>query len=283
MDRMVKAFLVTLIGIATTILTAAGLVYLELRYDCAIYGMVYGFVLPFGAFLSGLVAASGYYFGSRLLSYRPGRAFLAVVLAVSGGNFFFIYLLKYWYLTVDGEQVRSYISYPAYLSFTLSHTSFQPDQFSGNSFTLGAAGYGYAALLILGFALGGFCIYNLVRSAPYCEACGFYLKKKGKQTRYFERREQLIDCIASFRLLTERGEFRKAMHGHANAGAKLLDDAKGYSSVAEVKQCKVCGKQWFQLRARQRVNKKWNEIVELKYAIFSTETVDALEEMTGSV
>jgi hypothetical protein len=283
MDRIVKSLIVTLFGIATTVLTAAGLVYMELRYDCAIYGFVYAFVLPFGAFLSGLVAASGYYFGSRLLSFRPGRGVLANMIAVSAGNFFFIYWLKYQYLTVDGEPIRKWITYPAYLTFTLSHTSVTFDQFTHDTVTLGFWGYAYAALLMIGFAFGGFCIYNLVRSAPYCDGCGFYLKLKGKQTRYFERLERLADCLAEFRLTTGRGEFRKAMNDHAAAGAKMEDDGKGYSAIVEVSECKGCGKQWFDLHAKQRVNKRWHEIAKLRYSTFSTEKVDALEEMAGSV
>ncbi len=78
MDRIAKGLIVTIFGIATTVLTAAGLVYMELRYDCAIYGFVYAFVLPFGAFISGVVAASGYYIGSRLVSFRPRRGVLAI-------------------------------------------------------------------------------------------------------------------------------------------------------------------------------------------------------------
>jgi hypothetical protein len=283
MDRMLKGLIVTLFGVATTALTAAGLVYLELRYDCAIYSFVYGFVIPFGAFLSGLVAASGYLVGSRLLSYRPGRALLAVLLAVSGGNFFLIYWLKYVYTTVDGEPIRGWISYSGYLAFTLRHTSLGTGDAGDQGVALGAGGYAFAALLIVGFALGGFCMYALVRSAPYCEGCGLYLKNKGKQTRYFERQEQLIDCTASFRLLAEQGEFREAMYGHAETGTKMEGDATGYASIAGVMQCRGCGKQWFQLLARKRVNKKWTVMAELKYAAFGTETVDALEEMTGAV
>jgi hypothetical protein len=203
------------------------------------------------------------------------------MVAVSGANFFFIYWLKYIYLTVDGEPISKWISYTGYLTYTLSHTSVSFDQFTRDTVALGFWGYAYAALQIVGFAFGGFCIYNLVRSAPYCDGCGFYLKKKGKQTRYFERVEQLADCMADFRLTTGRGEFRKAMDEHAAAGSKMEDDAKGYCAVVEVRECKGCGKQWFDLHGKQRVNKRWHEIAKLRYSTFSSEKVDALEEMTG--
>jgi len=216
------------------------------------------------------------------MSFRPGRGVLLNMIAVSGANFFFIYWLKYEYLTVDGEPIRKWITYPDYLAFTLSHTSVKLSQFSQDTVVLGFWGYAYAALLIVGFAFGGYCIYNLVRSAPYCDECGFYLKKKGKQTRYFERLEQMANCIADFRLTTGRGEFRKAMNEHAAAGSKIVEDAKGYAAIVEVHECRGCGKQWFDLHGKQRVNKRWNEMAKLRYSTFSTEKVDALEEMTSA-
>ena len=41
-DKLLRGVIVNLFGMATTALTAIGLVYLELRYDFAFYGLVYG-------------------------------------------------------------------------------------------------------------------------------------------------------------------------------------------------------------------------------------------------
>jgi hypothetical protein len=49
MGRRLKGLTATLCGVATTALTAAGLVCLELRCGCAIYGFVYGLGLTPGA------------------------------------------------------------------------------------------------------------------------------------------------------------------------------------------------------------------------------------------
>ncbi len=156
MDRVLRGFIVTLFGIGTTLLTAAALVYLELHYNCAFYGYVYAFVIPIGAITSGFVAASGYFAGSRLLSYRPGRGMLGTMLGVSGGNFFLIYWLEYHWLKVDGEYVRNWITFPAYLKVVLTHTaiSIGAGQSPSDTFELGIGGYLYAALLIFGFACG---------------------------------------------------------------------------------------------------------------------------------
>jgi hypothetical protein len=285
MDKMLYGFFVTLFGIATTLLTAAGLVYLELHYDCAIYGYVYAFIVPMGAILSGFVAASGYYFGSKLLSHRPGRGVLACVIAISGGNFFLIYWLEYILLKVDGEPIHSYISYLDYLRFTLTHTSVTMNfgaVSNGDAINLGMGGYAYAALLIAGFAFGGFIIYNILRMAPFCESCGVYMKKQGSQTRYFVRYEDLAECFAAFKAEMEAGQFRRAMEVHADAGSRKLDASSGYSLRAEIKQCKGCGKQWVELVAMQRVNKKWNRITNIKFSAYCTQRVDAIEELASS-
>ncbi|HUV68275.1 MAG TPA: hypothetical protein VMW15_01345 [Terracidiphilus sp.] len=282
MDRMLRGLIVTGFGVATTLLTAAGLVVLELRYDCAIYSFVYAFVLPLGAFLSGLVAASGYYVGSKLLSYRPGRGMLAVLLAISGANFFLIYWLKYVYLTVDGRAVHDSMTFPAYLTFTLSHTSMTTGPGSGDAIELGWAGYLFAALLIAGFALGGLCIYAIVRSAPYCDACGLYLKKKGSQTRYFVGKNDLAACNAAMRSAMDRSHFREAMRLHAVSGSREIGESSGYSLRAGVSQCAGCGKQWLELSAKQRVNKSWNHLAGFRYSAYCTESIDVLEQLAGS-
>lgn len=269
-------------GIATTLLTAAGLVYMELRYDCAIYGFVYGFVVPMGAILSGFVAASGYFFGSRFLSFRPGRAFFVNMLAVSGANFFFIYWLKYQYLKVDGESVRDWMTFPAYLKFALTHTTLTIGQPAGDSVSLGAGGYLYAALLILGFACGGYFIFNLTRSAPYCESCSLYMKEQGSQTRYFVSWDPVAACFAGFKSEAGQGHFREAMEIHATAGLREADATTGYSLGVEFKHCRRCGKQWLELRAKQRVNDSWNRMAKMNYSIYCTESIDVLEKLAAA-
>jgi hypothetical protein len=281
-DRLLRGTLVTLLGIATTVLTAAGLVYLELRYDCAIYGFLYGFVIPFGAMLSGFVAASGYYFGSRVLSFRPGRGLFVNMLAVSGGNFFFIYWLKYTQMKVDGEPVSKWMTFADYLGFTLTHSAFTLGHSAGDRFVLGAGGYLYAALLIVGFACGGYFMFNLTRSTPYCEVCGLYMKKQGSQTRYFVRREDLAAAFAAFKTEAERGQIRKAVEFHARTGLREADETTGYSLGVEFMHCKRCGQQWLKLAPKQRVNESWNRMSDFRYESYCGERVDGMEKLAAN-
>ena len=282
MDRLLRGILVTALGIGTTVLTAVGLVYLELRYDCAIYGFVYGFVLPFGALLSGMVAASGYWIGSRIFSYRPGRIALANMLAVSVANFFLIYWLKYTHLKVDGESIRDWMPFAAYLRFTLTHTALRDTHFPGDPINLGVAGYGFALLLMAGFALGGWFVYAITRSAAYCEACSLYMQKQGSQTRYFVSREEMAGCGARFKAEAGRGRFRKAMELHAAAGTRQAGANTGYSIAIEVSHCSRCGEQWLELVGKQRVNNAWTRISDARYSSYCAERIDVLEQLANA-
>ena len=279
MDRFLRGIVVTMLGIATTVLTAVGLVYLEVHYDCAIYGFVLAFIFPFGAVLSGFLAASGYLPGSRLLNYRPGRGLLVTMLAVSGANFFLIYWLKYIHLQVNGEPVRNWMGFSSYLRFTLTHTAMKAGHFSSDSFELGAGGYLYAALLILGFAGGGYFMFNLTRSEPYCEDCSVYMKKQGSQTRYFVKWEEVAACTSEIRRECEGGQFRKAVQVHARAGAHDADAATGYSVGLEFKNCKKCEKQWVEMIAKKRANGRWSRDFNVKYSAYCSERVEVLEKL----
>jgi hypothetical protein len=281
-DKLVRGVIVTLFGIATTALTAIGLVYLELRYDCAIYGFVYGFVIPFGAMLSGCLAASGYYLGSRLVNYRPGRLFFVNMLAVSGGNFFLIYWLKYSLLKVDGEPVSKWMTFADYLRFALTHTAFTLGHSPDDKYVLGVGGYAYAAVLILGFACGGWIMFRLAQSAAYCEACSLYMQKQGSQTRYFVKRDDLAGCSAAFKSEAERGQMRKAVDLHSRAGLREEDGTTGYFLRVEFMHCKRCGNQWLKLAARERVNNSWNRMSDFRYSTCCGERIDAIEKLAGA-
>ncbi len=121
-----------------------------------------------------------------------------------------------------------------------------------------------------------------MRTFPYCDACGTYMKRHGSQTRYFVRYEEMTAAAAAFQAETERGQFRRAMEIHSEAGLRDTDASTGYSLCAAVRQCKGCGKQWVNLIAKQRVNKSWNWISGFKYSAYCTERVDALEQLASS-
>jgi hypothetical protein len=174
------------------------------------------------------------------------------------------------------------MTFTEYLRFALTHTAFTMNHSIGDPIVLGAWGYVYAGLLILGFACGGYLMFNLTRSAPYCEACNLYMQKQGGQTRYFVKREDMTECFAGFKAEAAGGGFRQAVETHARAGQREADATTGYSLVVEFKHCKRCGQQWLEFVAKQRVNHSWNGMSEFKYSSYCGERIDAMEVLAGA-
>src|SRR4051812_24794644 len=93
-SRTFQDFLVTGCGILTSILTALILALIE-RWGLAVYSFTVWFVIPVGAMLAGLAAASGYYVGARYFHHRPTRLLLFNVMSVAVSTYFLINFLNY--------------------------------------------------------------------------------------------------------------------------------------------------------------------------------------------
>jgi hypothetical protein len=263
-------------GVASTVAVAALLVFVELRYDIAIYGYLYG-PFPVGALLAGLVAASGYYLGARLASYQPGKLFLANILAVSGGNFFLIYFFDYWFGEQDGQRVRTLISFPAYLLFELTHTTLTSGTNDTDPTHLGAWGYLYGVGLILGFAAGGLIVWAIIRSMAYCTHCCLYMKKQGAQTRYLPSKADLTAVFNFFKQEAEAGHTRAAIAAHSQSGERTAMPSTGYSLTVRFDSCPQCGHQRMNTVARERTNNRWTAVANFQYCRYADERIDVME------
>jgi hypothetical protein len=277
MDKFSRAMMTVYCGAATTLAVAALLVFVELRYDTAIYSFLYG-PFPLGALLAGMVAASGYYFGARWTNYRPGKLFLANVLAVSGANFFLIYFLDYWFGEQDGQRIHTWLSFPDYLAWELTHTTIASGSSDPSPTHLGSWGYGYAVLLIVGFACGGLIVFALIRALAYCNYCSLYMKKQGAQTRYLLSQADLTRVFQIFKQEAEAGHTRSAVAGHSQSGEREATPATGYSLTVQFASCPQCGHQRLSLAARERTNNRWTAVAKLQYARYADERIDVIEK-----
>src|SRR5262245_6601007 len=88
-------FLIGICGLTTSLLTALILWLVQRKLGFAFYMLAFWFVIPAGAMLSGLVAASGYYGGAWFFGRRPTRVFLINVIMISVATYFFIRYLQY--------------------------------------------------------------------------------------------------------------------------------------------------------------------------------------------
>jgi hypothetical protein len=284
MNRRVQSSVAALCGIVTSVLTAVLLVMIELRWGHALYSFTFWFVLPAGAIGSGMVAASGYWLGARLLNYRPGRSLLALILTTSATMFFFIQWLDYSYMTVEGQALKDVISFGDFLVYTIAHTSLRfgmRGHVTGTGVDIGAGGYLFAVVQILGFLIGGFAIYAYLTSMTYCNDCRLYLNSKGIQTRYFRSAEEMQE--ATEKILTEMrlGRLQHSVLVHAALGTNESGSAT-FSSVVEVKSCKGCDKHWTKFTPNRKAGNDWKEISELSFSAFCMEPVELHRTISGT-
>jgi hypothetical protein len=281
MARFTQNLVLVLCGALTSAITAGFLVFIELKWGFAFYSWTLWLIIPAGAGLAGFVASSGYYFGARLFNIRPARDLLLGVVVISVGTFFFIYWLEYMFLTVDGKAISDVISYSDYLTFSITHTSLNfgyRGHFIDTPVNIGAGGgYLYAAIQIIGFALGGVCIYLYLASLPFCKECSLYLKHKGQQTRYFGTSEEVQASIEGFLAMASGRRFQDSINGHAVTGPeKSTGTVSAFSSTIEVKRCEGCEKHWlkFGVKRWDSNKKEWKEISDFNYAQFMMERVE---------
>lgn len=283
MNRLIQNLAVTLFGAVTSIITAAILVFVELRFGWALYSLTFWFVIPAGAIGAGLIAASGYYYGARLLNFRPTRNFLWVIVAISAGTFFFIYWLEYMLITVDGNSISDAASFGRFLNYSLSHTAMR---FSirgrpiGDAVDIGFGGYLYAALQIIGFAIGGIGVCGHLISLSYCDDCKLYLRKKGDQKRYFESPEDMQNSVAGFLAKAQDNQLQQSIQVHAETGSTAIKTASVFSSTIEIKRCKGCEKHWLKFSAQRKVENHWKDVSELGYATFCMDRIDVMKNLT---
>jgi hypothetical protein len=135
-------------------------------------GLYVLFVVPAGALVAGLGAGSGYGLASWKLGTKIGKGLLVVVVALQVAVYFAAQYVEYLGVLAGlGEEGVGY-GFFAYVDEMTRSFAFE------ESDALGGAGYAFRALEILGFAAGGAIAPALLRSKPYCDVCGRYMRSK---------------------------------------------------------------------------------------------------------
>ena len=266
-SRLAQDFLVSGLGATTSIITAVILAAVELRFDFSLYTWMFWFVIPAGAILCGFAAASGYYLGARLFNHRPTGILLLNMVAISIATFFLIHYLNYFFLEIDGKAVRDFIPFSQFLDIEMSHTAVQFNIRAhpiGEAVEIGSWGYLYAALQMLGFAVGGVAVYFHLKSLPYCDSCSKYLAKKGIQNRYTRDSEALTNAVKDIMHCLSESRFQDAIAVHAKmAGSDTYQKELVLRSQMQIKRCKSCNQHWLKFSVSKRSRDDWKDITEL--------------------
>jgi len=130
------------------------------------------------------------------------------------------------------------------------------------------------ALAILGFALGGIVMYAMLRTLPYCEACGEFLAQKGEQTRYFLTERALRSCVDDFHERIKQHQLAESILAHFGMGSGEKSHLSEYASTIDIKECKSCHTHRMQFSARSKKGHNWKSIKVFGHTAESLDPID---------
>lgn len=160
---------VTLAGLATSVATAAVVVFgiLVLRIDVS--SITVWIVIPVGAIGAGMIAASGYGLAASRIDHRPGFQLLVNMVLIAASTFLLIQYGAYRTARfADGTLVASYVPFWRYYLSSIAdkQIAFRTN-LSNPMGGLGPIAYGLEAIKFAGFLIGAALRYrDLWRSKP---------------------------------------------------------------------------------------------------------------------
>lgn len=262
--RTTQDLIVTAFGLVTSSLTALILALVESKLDFALYSLTFWFVIPIGALLSGFVGAGGYYFGAKLFHHRPTRLLLFNVMSVAVSTYVLVNWLNYSFLQIEGRYISDVIPFSQYMDIALSHQTMEfriRGAKLGETGELGSFGYFTALLQILGFAVGGLCIYFHLQTAPYCEACGKYLKKLSTTSRYTSLSDQIGEVYPSLISHLKDGNSGGAWEVVSGVGVQTRN-GQDFKLELSLWKCKTCPKEFAEFSVYRWDVKEWKALAE---------------------
>jgi hypothetical protein len=268
--------LMIVLGAITCLATAALLYGIESVFDFALYTWTVWFVLPIGALLSGYASATGYRFGAKILNHRPGRFLMINMVLVSIGTFFLVYYFAYYSLVVEGVPVRTTASFWKYLDIVLTHSSVTFRIYAsklGSTGELGAFGYGYALLQIVGFAGGGLSAYYSLAEEPFCYSCQRYYRRHSRTQRFIDNPEILENLIGKITTQISSGNLSVALSA-LEAFGHVKHETKDHLRVeASLWCCKTCQERLMRFSVSKRTGNNWKEIPNFKQEASSSSPI----------
>lgn len=152
-----------------TTLVALYIVYALAHRGTYIMGWYANFIIPAGALLVGMTAASGYGFAA----YATGLKMTPRLMWSVAGQLALSYFIAQYEEFRMVIRESSPISFWEWFDITTRAFSFS-DRSGAPGSALGLLGYGVRALELAGFVGGGVMVPLILRARPYCDPCRTY-------------------------------------------------------------------------------------------------------------
>lgn len=254
--NLLEDLLVAAFGLLTSMAVAWVSWWLASRWDMAIYTLMLNWVIPAGAIICGMVAATGYWIGARFCNHRPSHTLLFNMVLISIITFFMTHYFHYQNEQVQGVAVSTLVSFPDYLVDVTSNMRYQGTGTGASGTGLGIWGWGVAALQIIGFSVGGWVVYGWLAATPYCDRCSKYLGKKTSRVVKWNDVELMYAVFPIITQMIEQGQLQEAVVAYAALGDG--DEGRGNARLTmEVLKCSSCGHRRLRLTAEQHNGADW--------------------------
>ena len=274
MRRLLSEITIAGFGAITTLFTVIVLFLVELVFGFSVYTFMVCFIAPIGAIGAGFVASSGYYVGAKLANRRPTTLMLLGMIGVSLATFFLVHYLGLVCFRVAAGPAYALVAFGDYLDTTIRETSLRFVGGPDSTGELGAWGYVFASIQVLGFMLGGVVVYATLVSQPYCQSCSRYLSKKGKQTRFTSDADSLKAIVRGLVSVPPSGDLQQGIDAHANHGTAHGSGYDRFRSSIEIRFCKKCGQHWLGFGVQKEARGAWRDVNELSLERFSDQELN---------
>ncbi|PWY53880.1 hypothetical protein DGG96_19905 [Legionella qingyii] len=280
MRKLFDSLAVASCGLITSVLTAILVIVCSNHMEFDFFTLSVWVVIPIGAILTGMAAASGYYFGCLYFHKRPTKVLFLQMLIIAVFTQLLIYYFQYMTLILDdGTQVSQFISFIDYVKFTLSksHYTFSFSRAPTHIETgeVGYFGYFLAIIQFVGFMAGGVFIAMILLQYPECEKCGKYFRLLGTKSKSFSD----SDAFAAY---------YDELYTHPIESKEFVDmlnqkhDHKAQNGVVLLKEklngCPYCKIQMITNNVSVYNGKEWKEINDLKRHILLPDSISLLTQ-----
>lgn len=229
-----RELLIMIGGVVTSIATA-GLNAVIVRYsDFNFLSLSFWLIVPVGALIGGVAAASGYYVTALWTHTMPSRRFLLEMVGIGISTWILGQWLAYATLRFeDGTPVSRYASFWEYFRFHAEHMKLRLG-FRGNmnlatTGELGVLGYVREALQLAGFIVGGLAVWAFLSGKEVCDGCRKYAKVRMLLTAESPQRFQEVTAAAGL----DCADARYQLAGYSLLGLDLA-----------LLECPSCRRQW---------------------------------------
>ena len=130
------------------------------------------------------------------------------------------------------------------------------------------------AFQIVGFAIGGLLVFSYLRTLSYCKNCMLLLSKKGAQTRYYDRSDDIRTLADDVLTAARSRRLQQSITAHTAKGSKKRGKWSEFASTIEILKCNGCHTHRLSFSARRKEGAGWKNIAPMAYTASSLEPLN---------